>query len=114
MEATVTLSTGEWLAGNSWHYIRIDLQNVHPVGMDNANRNTGWFPGPLKFTANMRDLRQRGVSIILRATLRYDFQLEGESDLWFRSRGGSASESVPAFDNALNFRCTPGVVRSIP
>ncbi|MFD7403577.1 hypothetical protein ACFV7R_13100 [Streptomyces sp. NPDC059866] len=114
VEATVMLSSGEWLAGNSLQTTLSDLQNVYPVGMSNDHRYYGWLPGPLRFTANMKDLRQRGVSIILRTALRYDFQLEGESDLWFRSRGGPASESVPAFDNALNFRCSPGVVRSIP
>ncbi|MFF5538492.1 hypothetical protein ACFY71_39600 [Streptomyces cinerochromogenes] len=114
IDAIVTLSSGEELARNSMVYLRLGLANDYPAGMENANRNFGWFPGPLRFTANMSDLRQRGVSIILRTALRYDFQLEGESDIWFRSRGGTASESVPAFDNALNFRCTPGAVKSIP
>ncbi|MFE2610723.1 hypothetical protein [Streptomyces mirabilis] len=52
--------------------------------------------------------------IILQIALRYDFQLEGESDIWFRNRSGSDSESLAAFDNALTFSCLPGVVTSIP
>ncbi|MFF9769108.1 hypothetical protein ACIGXF_33915 [Streptomyces sp. NPDC053086] len=114
VEVTVTLSSGEWLAGNSLSEELTDLQNVFPVGMSDDRRAYGWMPGPLRFTANMQDLRERGVSIILRAAIRYDFQLEGESDLWFRYRSGSASESVPAVDNALTFSCRPGVVTSVP
>lgn len=114
VEATVTLSSGEWLAGNSLRTPVTDLADVTPVGMSNNHRLYGWLPGPLRFTADTFDLRRRGVSIILRTALRYDFQLEGESDIWFRDRGGSASESVPGFDNALKFRCSPGVVTSLP
>jgi len=107
--ATLTLSSGEWLAGDSQHYNRFFLEDVNPVGQASVSEFFGWGP-ILTFTANMADLRQRGVSIILRTELRYDFQLEGESDIWFRNRSGSASESVAAFDNALRFRCWPGSV----
>jgi hypothetical protein len=109
LEATLTLSSGEWLAGDSLHPNLFFLEDVNPVGQASINEFFGWTP-VLTFTANMADLRQRGVSIILRTELRYDFQLEGESDIWFRNRSGSASESVPAFDNALTFRCWPGSV----
>ncbi|MFI8281106.1 hypothetical protein ACIGBH_40850 [Streptomyces sp. NPDC085929] len=113
IEATLTLSSGERLTGDSLQENLFFLANVSPVGMANPHRVFGWGP-TLRFTANMRDLRQRGVSIILHTALRYDFQLTGESDIWFRNRSGSDSESVPAFDNALTFRCSPGVVTSIP
>ena len=49
----------------------------------------GWGATVLRFGANLNDLRARGVSIILEAELRYDYQLEGESDLWLRNRPGS-------------------------
>ncbi|MCC0100581.1 hypothetical protein K7B10_38620 [Streptomyces flavotricini] len=114
VEVTIMLSSGEWLAGASLPTALSSLEDVYPVGMSNDRRFYDWVPGPLRFTANMRDLRQRGVSILLRAALRYDFQLEGESDIWFRNRGGSASESAPAFDNASTFNCLPGVVTSLP
>jgi hypothetical protein len=106
-EVDVTLSSGEWLAGASEVHLITDLQNEYPVGQSNDHRVYGWFPGPLRFSVDMDDLRFSGVSLILRAELRYDFQLEGESDLWLRSWG---SESEPAFDNALTFRCKPYMV----
>jgi hypothetical protein len=108
-EATLTLSSGERLAGDSLHENLFFLEDVNPVGQASINEFQGWTP-VLTFTANMADLRQRGISIILRTELRYDFQLEGESDIWFRNRPGSESESVAAFDNALTFRCAPGSV----
>ncbi|WP_432147108.1 hypothetical protein [Streptomyces sp. bgisy084] len=112
-EATLVLSSGERLTGDSSPTNIFSLEDETPVGQANAHRVGGWAP-TLRFTANMGDLRQRGVSIILQMALRYDFQLEGESDIWFRNRDGSDSESPAAFDNALTYNCSPGVVRSIP
>ncbi|MER5974214.1 hypothetical protein ABT112_31670 [Streptomyces sp. NPDC002055] len=109
LEVTYTLSSGERLAGDSRYDDVFLLDNVFPVGQASRSEFFAWVP-VLTFTANMADLRRRGVSIIARTALRYDFQLEGESDIWFRRRSGSASESVPAFDNALSFRCDPGFV----
>ena len=109
LDATLNLSSGERLAGASLHENLFFLEDEDPVGQASVNEFFAWVP-VLTFTANMADLRQRGISIILRTDFRYDFQLEGESDIWFRNRPGSASESVPAFDNALVYRCWPGFV----
>jgi hypothetical protein len=108
-QVTLTLSTGEPLAGDALSQNLFFLDNVAPVGQGNASQFQGWVP-VLVFRADLADLRRRGISMIFRVELRYDFQLEGESDIWFRHNPGSASESVPAFDNALTVRCWPGVV----
>jgi hypothetical protein len=107
--ATLTLSSGETLAGDELAQNLFFLDNVNPVGQASVSEFQGWTP-ILRFGADIADLRRRGISMIFRAELRYDFQLEGESDIWFRNRPGSASESVPAFDNAVDFRCWPGTV----
>ena len=112
LSATLGLSSGEGLSGDSLSNNLFFLENVNPVGQASINQFFGWAP-ILRFSADMRSLRQRGVSIILRTELRYDFQLEGGSDIWFRHRPGSAAESVPAFDNPLTYRCWPGTVVAI-
>ncbi|WP_406301074.1 hypothetical protein OHA61_39640 [Streptomyces sp. NBC_00885] len=110
LEATLTLSNGERLAEDSYSFDLFLLDDVIPVGRASVDEFFGWG-ARLTFAANMADLRRDGHSIFLRIALRYDFQLEGESDIWFRNRPGSASESVPAFDNALTFRViSPGFV----
>lgn len=107
--ATLTTSAGPVLAADQLHQNLFSLENANPVGQGSASEFFGWNP-VLVFNADMRDLRARGTSLILRTELRYDFQLEGGADIWFRHRNGSAAESVPAFDNAVTFRCWPGTV----
>ncbi|PZQ95879.1 MAG: hypothetical protein DI533_17725 [Cereibacter sphaeroides] len=106
---TASLSTGEILATEELALNLINLDDEMPVGQASASVIGGWVP-ILRFSADMDDLRSRGISIILEMSIRYDFQLEGESDLWLRNRPGSASESVPAFDNAILVNPFPGAV----
>ncbi|QEO14994.1 hypothetical protein FLP10_11635 [Agromyces intestinalis] len=108
-EANLTLSSGESLAASALHDSLIFLENANPVGQANVNEFLGWGP-ILRFDADFADLRRRGVSMILTTLLRFDFQLEGGADLWWRHRPGSQNESVAAFDNALEYRCWPGSV----
>ena len=107
--ADLTLSTGEGLSASVLHDNQFFLEDENPVGQANTSQFMGWGP-LLRFNADLADLRARGVSMIFRAELRFDFQLEGESDIWFRNRTGSQSESVPSFDNAVTFRCWPGSI----
>jgi hypothetical protein len=101
-EMRLMLSTGEVIAFDSLRQQVFALQNVDPVGQANINEFSGWGP-VLSFTANMNDLRARGVSILLRFEFQYGFQLEGESDIWFR--GDPNGEAGP--DNAFRMRFIP-------
>jgi hypothetical protein len=112
LSATASLTTGEILATDNHNFNLFFLEDEYGVGQGNASVTMGWSP-ILRFNANLRDLRARGVSIMLEVQLRYDYQLEGESDLWIRHRPGSNAESVPAFDNAVTFRVAPGSVLSV-
>ena len=38
---------------------------------------------------------------------RYDIQLEGFADIWFRRSGGSAEHSVPSLQNYVRFQSWP-------
>ena len=78
----------------------IDLHNVDPVGQANASLFAG-YGGLLKFDANLSALKASGTSILVDIETRYEFQLEGESDLWFRYTGGSAADSGPSVNNAV-------------
>lgn len=103
----LTTSTGVHLAGDLLHQPVLQLANVEPVGQESISEFFGWTP-VLNFSADLRALRREHVSLVLRAAVRYDIQLEGESDIWFRHTDGPASVSVPGFDNALTIRCSPG------
>ncbi|CAN7665368.1 hypothetical protein LJR225_005325 [Phenylobacterium sp. LjRoot225] len=112
LRVTASLSTGEVLDSSTLNYNLFFLEDEFGVGQDNADLFMGWEP-ILRFGADLADLRARGVSIILEAELRFDYQLEGESDLWLRFRRGSDAESVASFDNAVIFRASPGSVLSV-
>ena len=99
-------SSGELLAADSLHQELFSLQNVNPVGQANINEHSGWLP-ILSFTANMAELRARGVSLILRMEFKYDFQLEGESDIWFRLD----PRQEPDPTNALTVRFIPDDIK---
>ena len=112
LRVTASLSSGEVLDSEVLHFNLFDLEDVYGVGQANASLFMGWVP-VLSFAANLADLRARGVSIILEAEWRYDYQLEGESDLWLRNRTGSDAESPASFDNAATLRVFPGSVLSV-
>ena len=113
LRVTASLSTGEVLDSSIPPPFELFfLEDENPVGQGNASLFMVWVP-VLRFGADLTDLRTRGVSIILKAELRYDYQLEGESDLWLRHRPGSDAESVAAFDNAVTFQVFPGSVLSV-
>ncbi|MFO1149505.1 MAG: hypothetical protein U1E62_14105 [Alsobacter sp.] len=107
----LTLSTGEVLDDQSFNGNLFFLEDVNPVGQANLNETMGWTP-ILRAGVDIADLRRRGVSMIVTADLRYDFQLEGESDIWFRNRPGSQQQSPPGFDNALGVRVNPGILEN--
>ena len=109
LRMSATLSSGEPLDSSTLGFNLFFLEDENPVGQGNASLTLGWHP-VLRFGANLTDLRARGVSIVLEAAFRYDYQLEGESDLWLRNRPGSNAESVAGFDNAVKFRVFPGSV----
>ena len=109
LRMTATLSSGEPLDSSTLGDNLFFLEDENPVGQANASLTMGWQP-VLRFGADLTDLRARGVSIVLEAAFRYDYQLEGESDLWLRNRPGSDAESVAGFDNAVVFRMFPGSV----
>lgn len=106
---TAFLSTGEVLDSDAKTREVFFLENEFPVGQASISLTEGWIPS-LAFNADLRELRNRGVSIGLEMAIRYDFQLEGSSDLWLRARPGSMTESVPAFDNAVTIQMHPGAV----
>jgi hypothetical protein len=112
LRMSATLSSGEPLDTATLGFNLFSLEDENPVGQGNANLTMGWQP-VLRFGANLTDLRARGVSIVLEAAFRYDYQLEGESDLWLRNRPGSNTESVAGFDNAVRFHVFPGNVWGI-
>jgi hypothetical protein len=112
LRMSATLSSGEPLDTTTLSYNLFDLANESPVGQGNASLTMGWVP-ILRFGADLADLRARGVSIVLEAAFRFDYQLEGESDLWLRNRPGSSADSVAGFDNAVRFRMFPGSVTSV-
>jgi hypothetical protein len=109
LRMSATLSSGEPLDSSELGFNLFFLEDESPVGQANISLTMGWVP-ILRFGANLSDLRARGVSIVLEAAFRYDYQLVGESDLWLRNRPGSNAESVAGFDNAVRFRMFPGSV----
>lgn len=109
LRMSATLSSGEQLDSSTLDFNLFFLEDEFPVGQANTSLTMGWQP-VLRFGADLADLRARGVSIVLEAAFRYDYQLEGESDLWLRNRPGSNTESVAGFDNAVTFRMFPGSV----
>ena len=112
LRMSATLSSGEPLDTSTLSFNLFFLEDENPVGQGNASLTIGWQP-VLRFGANLTDLRARGVSIVLEAAFRYDYQLEGESDLWLRNRPGSDTESVAGLDNAVKFRMFPGSVLGV-
>jgi hypothetical protein len=112
LRVTASLSSGEILDTSTLNFNCFSLEDELGVGQGNASLTMGWVP-VLRFNADLADLRARGVAIILELELRYDYQLEGESDLWLRNRPGSDAESVASFDNAVTFRVFPGSVLSV-
>ena len=101
---TASLSSGETLASDSLTLPLFDLDDESPVGQANTSVFMGWEP-ILRFDADLRDLRQRGVSIILTMSIRYDFLLEGESDLWLWRDPGPVA---PGPGNAIRVFPVPG------
>ncbi len=101
---TASLSSGETLASDSLTLPLFDLDDVSPVGQANTSVFMGWEP-ILRFNADLRDLRQRGVSIILAMSIRYDFLVEGESDLWLWRDPGPVA---PGPGNAIRVFPSPG------
>jgi hypothetical protein len=112
LRMSATLSSGEPLDSSVLGLNLFFLEDEYPVGQANTSLTMGWQP-VLRFGADLTDLRARGVSIVLEAAFRYDYQLEGESDLWLRNRPGSNAESVAGFDNAVLFRVFPGSVLGV-
>ena len=87
--ATISLSSGEVLADHALSDTRFFLEDESPVGQANISEFMGWEP-ILGFEGDLGVWRSRGVTLILRVECHYDFQLEGDSDIWFRRTGGSA------------------------
>lgn len=108
---TAFLSTGEILASRAVALQKIDLENVLPSGQANPPL-TGGFPALLRFRANLGELFKSGTSILVQIETRYDLQLEGDADIWFRRIGGSAQESVPSMQNAVLFQSQPMCLRA--
>jgi hypothetical protein len=113
LRVTLSLSTGETLDEEIYPYPLFELANETPVGQGSSRLFGQWEP-ILRFNLNTLDLRLRGVSLILTAEVRFDVQLEGESDIWFRDHGGSAQESVPSLDNSVAVRFGPGYLIPVP
>jgi hypothetical protein len=88
----------------------IHLENASPVVQAEINDFGGWSP-ILHCQADLTSPRARRVSMILQVLWRFDYQLEGESDLWFRHVSGSAQDSVASFGNALTLQCQPVVLK---
>jgi hypothetical protein len=110
---SATLSSGELLAQTTLASHRLfSLEDVTPVGQANVDLTTVW-PPVLGFWADLTDLRARGVSIVLEAAFRFDYQVEGESDIWLWNGPGSDAESVAGIDNAVTFRVSPGSVLAV-
>jgi hypothetical protein len=103
---TAYLSSGQILANVENVFQFIDLHNVGPVGQQNSSV-FGGFGGLLQFDADLSALASSGTSILVDIETRYDIQLEGESDIWFRRTGGTAAESVPSMENAVLFKSRP-------
>jgi hypothetical protein len=77
----------------------VELANVNPVGLDNS-----WLPGdiaipPVDFFCSAAE----GPLFAL-IEIRFDVQLEGDADIWFRNVGGSQAESPPGPGNAVRVR----------
>jgi hypothetical protein len=88
----------------------LDLANVSPVGQFNPQLN---FRSAelLRFDANLDALAANGTSILVQIETRFDIQLEGDADIWFRRFGGSAAESVPSIQNAVLLRSDPMILQ---
>lgn len=112
LRATASLSSGEILDSQVLNFNLFSLEDESPVGQANTSLFMGWSP-VLRFDADLAALRARGVSIIFEMELRFDYQLEGESDLWLRHRAGSNTESIAGIDNAVTFSVFPGIVNSV-
>jgi hypothetical protein len=88
----------------------IDLANESPVGQFNPELNFR-SAGVLRFDANLDALAASGTSILVQILTRFDIQLEGDADIWFRRFGGSAAESVPSMQNAVLLRSNPMILQ---
>lgn len=75
---------------------QFNLENVVVHGQANKP-----MPGFLAMPPVTFNLTDRSQSLLVLLTVRFDVQMEGDAEIWFRQRGGSASESVPGPDNAV-------------
>ncbi|MGQ0620757.1 MAG: hypothetical protein ACT4QA_12690 [Panacagrimonas sp.] len=105
LRMTATLSSGEPLDSVTLGSNLFFLENEYPFGQSNASLTTTWQP-VLRFGADLADLRARGVSIVLEAAFRYDYQLEGDDSLLCLGSGSGG----PGPDDAVSFRMVPGSV----
>jgi hypothetical protein len=110
MRRTAFLSTGPVLDNRSVVMQMIDLANVHPVGQFNPQLNFR-SADLLRFDAGLHALAASGTSILVQIETRFDIQLEGDADIWFRRFGGNAAESVPSSQNAVLLRSDPMVLQ---
>lgn len=105
------LSTGEQLDVRTLSLPMISLENSHPVGQANPVL-TGGFLERLFLPVNLGALFNVGTSILVQIETRYEIELEGDADIWFRHIGGSAQQSVPSVENAVLCQSQPMCLRA--
>jgi hypothetical protein len=98
------LSTGEVLTTIENAFPTISLENASPFGQENTSRFEG-HGGTLQFDADLSALAKAGTSILVSIEVRFDVQMEGESDLWIRR-----TPAPPSMENAMSFRTAPMVM----
>lgn len=106
IQPTASLSTGLVLSSDPASAQWVDLNNVSPVGQINSDITLGQG-GVLHFDADLEKLAKSKTSILVQILTRYEIQLEGDADIWFRRFGGSAAQSVPGMGNAVRHRSMP-------
>ena len=90
----------------------VHLENVSPVGQANPVLNGGYGGGVL-VDVDLADVRRRQSMLTVDVEVRFDVELEGDAEVWFRDHGGSAAQSVPAVDNAVRWANAPMILRPI-
>jgi hypothetical protein len=89
----------------------LELENEYPVGQNSFMMTGAWVPilsfDLSTFGTSLAKLAASGTSLLLQVEVRFNVQLEGDADIWFRGFSGNAQQSVPSLQNSNRFRILP-------
>jgi hypothetical protein len=93
----------------------LTMENRWPMGKENAFRSGAVVP-ILMFDVStlgtsLATLAASGLSLLLQIEARYNIQLEGDADIWFRA---VTQDPVPSLKNAVRLRTAPMSLETNP